>query len=428
MSTTSLLIYKELCSKMESNTIHRDNSDSSLEIRKKRNTNIINQYIQSFQNMDSNLNEYILDYNSYIEFKSKHQSNFEEERKFEKDSTMTFLLEAKNLDIREFNNFEYYNANFIKKNGINNNIENNIQTDVENKSQYQNSSHYIEELRNIKTNFFTIKRNSNFKFRTPIKKNTLRGKYSQYSNEVRRFSKFKDKYGTIFVHYTPYVSVKPSNFTKLAPSNLDHNCKNPRNIIELKKEMLKLDSASFQFNDDDFSKINNFTQSIDKQLKKKDIYELEPFNTCDLENTEGIYEIHKHIEKEIQVFDPFQSLVCEEQKKEEIDNEIDDYIIFDVKNNALYKKSNDTKIKKTNLMPIKDFFPEIGHGKKEENRNKEEKEDEKIKIENEITSRNIVRINLEEENQFDSPKIKIERVKKFPLKIDYDYFSLKNKI
>ena len=332
---------------------------------------------------------------------------------------MTFLLEAKNLDIREFNNFEYYNANFIKKNGINNNIENNnIQTEVENKSQYQNNKHYIDELINIKTNFFST-----------IKKNTIRGsKYSQQINEVRRFSKFKDKYGTFFVHYTPFVSIKPSNFSKFAPSNLEHNCKNPRNVVELKKEMLKLDSASFQFNDDDFNKINNFTQSIEKQLKKKDIYELEPFNTCDLENTEGIYEIHKHIEKEIQVFDPFQSLVCEEPKKEEIDNEIDDYIIFDVKKNVLYKKSNDTKIKKTNLMPIKDFFPEIGHGKKEENKLKEDKEEEKLKIENERTSKSVIKVNLEEENQFNSPKITIERVKKFPLKIDYDYFSLKNKI
>ena len=228
---------------------------------------------------------------------------------------------------------------------------------------------YIDELRHIKTNFLSIRKNSNNKFRTPIKRNTIRvNRYSQHSNEVRRFNKFKDKYGTFFVHYTPYVSVKPSNFSKLTPSNLEHNCKNPRNVVEIKKDMLNLDSASFQFNDDDFNKINNFTQSIDKQLKKKDIYELEPFNTCDLENTEGIYEIHKHIEKEIQVFDPFQSLVSEEQKKEEIDNEIDDYIIFDVKNNVLYKKCNDTKIKKTNLMPIKDFFPEIGHGKKEENR------------------------------------------------------------
>jgi hypothetical protein len=54
---------------MEKNSIHRDNSDSSLEIRKIKNTNIINQYIQSFQNKDSNLNEYILDYNSYLDFK-----------------------------------------------------------------------------------------------------------------------------------------------------------------------------------------------------------------------------------------------------------------------------------------------------------------------------------------------------------------------
>lgn len=315
----------------------------------------------------------------------------------------------------------------IKKNGINNKTENNnIQTDIENKSQYQNSQHNIDELQYIKTNFLSIRKNSNYKYKTPIKKNTIRGsRYSQVSNEVRRFSKFKDKYGTFFVHYTPYVIVKPSNFSKLAPSNLDHNCKNPRNIIELRKEMLKLDSASFQINDDDFNKINNFTQSIDKQLKKKDIYELEPFNTCDLENTEGIYEIHKHIEKEIQAFDPFQSLVCEEPKKEEIDNEIDDYIIFDVKSNVLYKKSNDTKIKKTNLMPIKEFFPEIGHGKKEENKHKEDKEEEKLKIENEKTSRNIVKNNLEEENQFDSPKIKIDRMKKFPLKIEYDYFTLK---
>ena len=121
--------------------------------------------------------------------------------------------------------------------------------------------------------------------------------------------------------------------------------------------MLKINS-SFQFNDNDFIKINNFTQPIEKQLKRKDIYELEPFNTCYLENTEGIYETHKHIEKEILDFNPFQSLVSEEIKKEEINNEVDDYIIFDiffdVKNNCLNKKNHDMQQKKTNLMPIKE--------------------------------------------------------------------------
>ena len=76
-------------------------------------------------------------------------------------------------------------------------------------------------------------------------------------------------------------------------------------------------------------------------------------------------------------------------------------------------------------MPIKEFFPEIGHGKKEENKLKEDKEEEKLKIENERTSKSVIKVNLEEENQFNSPKITIERVKKFPLKIDYDYFTLK---
>ena len=193
--------------------------------------------------------------------------------------------------------------------------------------------------------------------------------------------------------------------------------------------MLKINS-SFQINDNDFNKIDNFTQPIEKQLKRKDIYELEPFNTCDLENTEGIYETHKHIEKEILDFDPFQSLVSEEIKKEEIDNEVDDYIIFDVKNNLLYKKSHDMQQKKTNLMPIKDFFPDIRYGKKDENKLEENRgEEDKLNVGNEGINKDTKIKNefiSEDENLLlFSPKLKITRTNKFPLKIEDDYYILK---
>ena len=193
--------------------------------------------------------------------------------------------------------------------------------------------------------------------------------------------------------------------------------------------MIKLNSSSFQLNDEDYNKINNFTQPIDKRIKKTDLYELDPFITCDLENTDGIFEIHKHIEKDIIDFDPLQNIFLEEQKKEEIDNEDEDYIIFDVKKRVLFKQCHHDIQKKTNLMPIKDFFPEIGQGNKEEKKHEENNcEDNKLNIEKEGINKDEKsksKIITEEENIIDSPKIKIVKIKKLPLKIENDYFKLK---
>ena len=421
MSTTSLFIHNDLCSKNSNEGIHRK---SSHQIRRASDKFSLDEDHNPVKL--TSINEYIFDYNSYIETKSKNQSKEDEEKAFEDDSTFYYLLEVKNLDVRDLNNFEYYNANFIKKNGINNNAgEINNQNSNRNINQLHNSLSVtnFEEFNYIKNNFNSVKRSS--KYKTPIKKNL--SKYIKtpiFSIESRRQTIINDKHGS-----TPFITSRASKFS---PCNIPiiplNHCTNPRNVDELKKEMLKINS-SFQFNDNDFIKINNFTQPIEKQLKRKDIYELEPFNTCYLENTEGIYETHKHIEKEILDFNPFQSLVSEEIKKEEINNEVDDYIIFDiffdVKNNCLNKKNHDMQQKKTNLMPIKEFFPDIRYGKEYENKSEENKgEEDKLNVGNEG-------INKESKNknecisQDEELLLTITKDKKFSLKIEDDYYILK---
>ena len=432
MSTTSLFIHNDLCSRNSSDsTIHRKSSHQIKRINDKFSLDDDYNHINKF----SSINEYIVDYNSYIEAKSKNQSKYDEEKAFEDDSTFYYLLEVKNQDVRDLNNFEYYNANFIKKNGINNNAgETTNKNSNRNINQYHNSINLsnFEEFNHIKNNFYSVRKSS--KYKTPIKKNlSIYNKAPLYTNEAGRPKIINDRHGPLYINYinyTPYTSTRTSKFS---PCNIPvipiNHCTNPRNVDELKKEMLKINS-SFQINDNDFNKINNFTQPIEKQLKRKDIYKLEPFNTCDLENTEGIYETHKHIEKEILDFDPFQSLVSEEIKKEEIDNEVDDYIIFDVKNNMLYKKSHDMQQKKTNLMPIKDFFPDIRYGKKDGNKSEENIDEEnKLNVGNEginKDSKNKNEFISEDENLLlYSPKLRITRANKFPLKIEDDYYILK---
>ena len=435
MSTTSLFIHNDLCSRNSNDSIiHRKSSHKIIRISDKFSLD------EDFNPLNklTSINEYIFDYNSYIETKSKNQSKEDEEKAFEDDSTFYYLLEVKNQDVRDLNNFEYYNANFIKKNGLNNNAgETTNQNSSRNINQFHKSitQSNFEEFNIIKNNIYGVRKSS--KYKTPIKKNLSKyNKASLYSNETRRPTIINDRHGSLYIHYinyTPYTPYITNRTSKFSPCNIPiipiNHCTNPRNVDELKKEMLKINS-SFQINDNDFNKINNFTQPIEKQLKRKDIYELEPFNTCDLENTEGIYETHKHIEKEILDFDPFQTLVSEEIKKEEIDNEVDDYIIFDVKNNLLYKKSHDIQQKKTNLMPIKDFFPDIRYGNKDGSKSEENKdEEEKLNVGNEGINKDSKNKNeyvSEDENLLlYSPKLKITRAKKFPLKIEDDYYILK---
>ena len=428
MSTTSLFIHKDLCSKNSNDSILPRQSSHKVKTNESNKKNSNNTF--SFIDLNENINEYILDYNYYIEFKEKKQFKDEEEKAFEEDSSIYFLLEVKNLDSRDFNNFEYYPANFIKKNGINNNINEEIDQNSNNNITSYNLKQYrqnFEDLRHIKTNS-NLRKSYHIKFNTPIKNKFSKFKNYKYTNETKGPKQFEDKHGTVFVHYTPFVTNLTSNFnSKFSSNNIAQYCTNPRNVTELKNDMIILNTSSFQFNDEDYNKINNFTQPIDKQLKKKDLYELDPFNTCDLENTEGIYEIHKHIEKDIIEFDPFQSLVLEEQKKEEIDNEDEDYIIFDVKKKKFFKKCHHD-MKKTNLLPIKDFFPDIGYVKKEENKVEENNgEEEKINLGKELINKddkNKIK-NNEEENQLNSPKIRIDKIQQLPLKIEDDFFMLK---
>ena len=439
LSTTSLLIFNDLMSKNNTNNIiHRD---SNSKIKKVKTNKILPYYNSSLDELSANINQYILDYSSYIEYKSKSNNiEDEEEKAFNDDSIMYFLSEVIKRDIRDFNHFEYYNINYIKKNVMNNNNVYNNATEkqihydnnnINRNNNFKNKS-YFEDFY-TKPNFTSRKSVANLKFSTPIKNKMVKSRYINILNDPFRNKSIKDTYIQNFVPYTPFIPQFTSNFNSISPNFKNKYCTNPRNVAELKREMIKLDITTFQYNNDDFTKINEFSQAVDKQLKKNDIYELDPFNTCDLQTSEGIFETQK-ITEVIQEFDPFKSMFNEEKNKEEIENEVDDYIIFDVKKNMLYKKCPETINKKTNLMPTKDFFSNTNDlEKKEENKNyknngEDKSTNEKEQI-NKDDKKNVKSSEEEttgkEENPVKSPKIKIRRIKRLPLKIEEDYFMIK---
>lgn len=437
MSTTSLLIFNDLIPKSKTNNIiQRDNSSKTKKFEQNK---IIR--ISSFNDLFSNINQYILDYSEYIEYKSKSgKKEDEEEKSFNNDSIMIFLSEVINRDIRDFNKFEYYTINYIKKNVMNNN--NNINNIPEKQNQNCNNINkntnnfinksYFEDFYSTKTNLIRRKSVIFQKFNTPIKSKIVRSRYLNLLKEPYRNKSLKDT--QTFKPYTPFLPQYKSTFKAISPEFKNKYCTNPRSLAELKKDMIKLDICSFQFKEEDFSKINEFSQAVDKQLKKSDIYELDSFNTCDLQSTEGIFETQK-ITEVIQEFDPFKSLFNNDEKnKEEIENEVDDYIIFDVKKNMFYKKCADTINKKTNIIPTKEFFSNTKDTeKKEENKSEKNNADDKSIFEKEKANKDVKKnmrssdeeTTEKEDNPIESPKIKIRRIKRLPLKIEEDYFMVK---
>ena len=438
MSTTSLLIFNEFG--LKSNNINRENSNNNI---KKNDNNIILPFNKvSMDNIPRNINQYVLDFNSYIEYKSKKKDKEEEEEEkaFEDDTINRYLPEVNKRDIRDFYDFEYFNINFIKKNILNINNNNVLEKGKGNQSYknintnnnnfYKIGKKYFSDFNNVKSQF-RRKTLFNSNYSTPIKSKLPNPRYVNYINEPYRFQNLKSSH---FIPYTPYAPQITSTIKMIPPNIQDNYCTNPRNVFELKKEMIKLDFCSFQFNESDFNKINDFTQTVDKELSSKEISELDPFNTCDLGTTEGIVETQK-ITEEIQEVDLYKNLFSfEEKNKVEPQNEVDDYIIFDFKTNQQFKKTPNTLKKKTNLMPTKDFFPNIQDTEKKEE-NKIEKNSEEIKLTFEEKSANKedkknVKSSEEDNNGKDdslrgSTKIAIRRIKRNPLKIEDNFFTQK---
>ena len=441
MSTTSLLIFNDLISKNSNNIeIESDKKIEKSEYDKSNKSNKILPYCSTpFSDLATNINQYTLDYSQYIEYKSKNKKKEDhEEETFNDDTIMHFLNEIKNRDIRDFNHFEYYNISYIKKNLLNNANNNNV-SEKQNQSSihikntntnFNNSTKNNYDFHNIRNNF-TQKKSISTKYSTPIKmKNKMgKSKYIGYiANLLRNTKKSKYNYHN-FEPKTPCIPQFTSNFNPISPNIKIKYCENPRKLAELKKQMLKLDISSFQFKEEDFTKIAEFTQALDKQIDKKDIYELDSFNTCDLSFTEGIFEKQKLITEEIQEFDPFKNFFSEEINKEENENEVDDFIIFDMKKNTLSKKAVETIKKKTNLMPTKEFFPNIQEKDKFPDIKIEKifSDEPKQKLEkdqiNKDDKKNVR--NSEENDDNDRQKIKIRRIKRLPLKIEDDYFMIK---
>lgn len=423
MSTTSLLIFNELYSK----------TNSSQNKRMEENT-ILPYCSSSFSDCSPNINQYILDYSSYIEFKLKNENKNDEEIGFDDNLIIQYLSEINNRDLRDFNNFEYYNINFIKKNIINNNNINLIQKQTQSSSNIYNAN----IVNNCNKNMYEVKLKNNFAYRKTISNTPIKNKITQSKsyliNDPFKSTKLRDRYNPNNSPYTPFQPQYTLNFNPISPTTKNYYCTNPRTFKELKKEMIKLDVCFFQFKEEDFNNINEFTQPIEKQLKKNDIYKLDSFNNCDLSSTEGIFDMPKNTQ-ETQEFDPLKLFFLEEKKEEDVENEVDDYIIFDVKKNLLFRKCPDVIKKKTNLMPTKDFFPSIQEkDMNEENKNERNNNDDmKINFEKESSNKDdkkIIKSSEEdttgkEDNQIESPKIKVRRIKRYPLKIEDNYFVIK---
>ena len=433
MSTTSLLIFNELYSK--TNIInHRDGS----QIKRLEDNKILPYCSSSFSATTPNINQYILDYNSYIEYKLKNENKNEEEIAFDDDLIIQFLSEVNNRDIRDFNDFEYYNINFIKKNIMNNNNINLIQKPNQSSKNIYNSNNIVNtnqnyfedlDLHKLKSSFGYRKSISILKYSTPIKNKIPQSRHILMNGPFKK-NKLRDNYNGTYSPYTPFIPQYISLFNQNSPNNNNNFCTNPRNVKELRKEMIKLDVCTFQIKDDDIDKMGEFTLPIEKQLNKKDIYELDPFNNCDLSNTEGIFDIQKKTE-EIHEIDPFKTILLEEKKEEEVEYE-DDYLIFDLEKNKLKdKKRADVTKKKTNIMNIKDYIPNIGDKEQNEENKNEKKNNEHMK--SDLSKKDDKKIksseednNGKDENLLDNTKYKtLKRVKQYPLKIEDNYFIIK---
>ena len=295
---------------------------------------------------------------------------------------------------------------------------------------YSNASFSIN-VKSFYNELVNTRKSITTKYSTPIKNIRTKSRYIANLLRNKKSKNLKDSYNYNYQYEpkTPCIPQLTSNFNPISPNPKIQYCENPRKITELKKQMIKLDISSFQFKEEDFKKITEFSQAIEKQFDKKDIYELDSFNTCDLYSTEDIFEAKKIITEEIQEFDPFKYFFSEENNKKENENEVDDYIIFDMKKNTLSKKAVETIKKKTNLMPTKEFFPNI--------QDKDKKDELKMdKIFSEEGRTKLVKgqiikddkkniRNSEEDSQTDEQKIQIRRIKRLPLKIEDDYFMIK---
>ena len=100
-----------------------------------------------------------------------------------------------------------------------------------------------------------------------------------------------------------------------------------------------------------------------------------------------------------------------------------------MKKKTLSKKAVETIKKKTNLMPTKEFFPNIQEKDKFPDIKIEKifSDEPKQKLEKDQINKDDKKNarNSEENDDNDNQKIKIRRIKRLPLKIEDDYFMIK---
>ena len=454
VSTTSLLIYKNF-SALPNKSIDENFIDVVKNF--KPNLNMHRKQFKNHPHFMNNINEYVFDYDLYIKYKTRLRTRDAEESAFEEEANKLYLLELKKkLEIRNFNDFIYYPIEFNKKTNNNkdipkirisrdsknsnsnnkesntsqnnyNNInirskENSNEVGIKreltmsfNSTRGKNNNNKNSILPNNNPNYFNHHNNLNSYIKSPqiirvddpklpSKLCSLSCVESENMSPIKTKATFKYKtkrFKDIFVHYT--------------------NCFNynePRTVDDILKDMNKLDICSFEFNEDDIDKINTFINYDVTHEKNKDFYDLNSFNTVDLETCPGVLENNINYKEELYDFnDPFKITLIDEKKKlnKEIKNSHNDYLILDVEHNSFYKKTPGFVPKKNTLVKLQDYY-NIKNGEDEEKKN--EKKEDKEENNTEPTE-------LEGNNEIKSPKTKVNGIKNIPLNIVEDFYAIK---
>jgi hypothetical protein len=267
MSITSKLICKGL---------YKDQNNSKLES------------INYSNYSSSNINEYIIDYNKYIQNKKETK----EEEQFEDDSIYRFIIGKKCLE-----NFDYIQNNIKSNNDLN-------KKDVDLKQEGKNDG-----ITNIKKNLFLYENNE-----LPLK--------------INSFKKSKEEF---YGFPSPMLS---------SVDSLNYYNSKPKTF----KEIEKFNLISFKITEKDLKLIDKFVEPITKSVKDEDLYEKENFeiNEDDIEeflkekeekNFEELYnyeteekkeEEHKLGNNETIYYDPVTNKFCEYNIKSKNNNEIND--------------------------------------------------------------------------------------------------------
>ena len=315
--------------------------------------------------LNSDFNEYILDYTKYIQYKKENIN--QEEIDFENDSIYRYIIDIKDREIKEFILKSENGTNKLQEKNNNDNKNNERNND-------KNDIHKNLEIQKLK---------KEFKF------NTMNDK-AIYSCPQE---KLKNK-----LNISPFIS---SSVNTLRKNNLNESTKKLFNFENIDNG---LTSPNLIY------KIPNNNNS-----NNNNIYRLENFD------------VDENIEEDaITDFEKFYNFETEKKKEEQKNTKRNDIVYFDLNSNQIVKTVN---LGDNNLIMKKesDEFKNNKINKNNKERESNFKKDDKKNLENEDNSDenkiNTIGKNNDENNVYLKDCLKITLLKIGEIKTKEDYFS-----